>query len=162
MRRIREFDAGHSSPCHLLEKRNGELLKPHLGYARIPVRQGDGTFKMRPAYLHFYEQANGKLDAGYQPDHLCRNRACVRLDHLEAVPQRINIRRGLATKLTQEQVDQMRALRESGESNLKLAAMFGVSAGHCCNILKGNNWADGLSPAWQRTKARRAEARVVR
>jgi hypothetical protein len=33
-----------------------------------------------------YEQAFGPVPSGMQIDHLCRNRACYRPDHLEAVP----------------------------------------------------------------------------
>jgi transposase-like protein len=35
-----------------------------------------------------------EMPDGYTVDHLCRNRACVRPDHLEAVPHRINLLRG--------------------------------------------------------------------
>lgn len=31
---------------------------------------------------------------GQQIDHLCRNRLCIRPDHLEAVPQQVNLDRG--------------------------------------------------------------------
>ncbi len=34
------------------------------------------------------------IPGGLQIDHLCRNRLCVNPDHLEAVPQRINLARG--------------------------------------------------------------------
>ncbi|ACY35946.1 endonuclease [Clavibacter phage CMP1] len=41
-----------------------------------------------------YEAVNGKIPDGLQIDHLCRNRMCVRPDHLEAVTQQENIKRG--------------------------------------------------------------------
>jgi hypothetical protein len=40
-----------------------------------------------------YEQAFGPIPSGMQIDHLCRNRACYRPDHLEAISRHENIRR---------------------------------------------------------------------
>ena len=36
------------------------------------------------------------IPEGFDVDHLCRNRACIRPDHLEAVTRRENMRRGLS------------------------------------------------------------------
>jgi hypothetical protein len=40
-----------------------------------------------------YEQARGAIPPGLQLDHLCRNRACYQVDHLEAVTGPENDRR---------------------------------------------------------------------
>jgi len=61
-------------------------------------RSGYGSFYMgqRRAYAHraAYQLLVGPIPDGLQVDHLCRNRACVRPDHLEPVTQRENILRG--------------------------------------------------------------------
>ncbi len=46
------------------------------------------------AHRFSYELANGPIPEGLQIDHLCRNRGCVRPDHMEAVTPRVNYLRG--------------------------------------------------------------------
>ncbi len=48
----------------------------------------------RPAHRIAYELAGGTIPEGLALDHLCRNRLCVRPDHLEPVSYRENMLRG--------------------------------------------------------------------
>lgn len=52
--------------------------------------------RQRVAHRWLYEFFKGPVPTGLELDHLCRNRACVRVDHLEAVTRRENIRRGVS------------------------------------------------------------------
>jgi hypothetical protein len=58
------------------------------GYGRIAVRR-----RQRYAHRVAYEQMVGPIPEGMELDHLCRNRRCVRPDHLEPVTHLENIRR---------------------------------------------------------------------
>jgi hypothetical protein len=50
--------------------------------------------KLVPAHRWAWEHEHGPLPFGFEPDHLCRNRACVNPDHQEPVTKRDNILRG--------------------------------------------------------------------
>lgn len=63
--------------------------------ARYPTGYGMYMLKKRPRYAHriAYELAIGPIPPGLEIDHLCRNRSCVRPDHLEPVTKAENILR---------------------------------------------------------------------
>lgn len=56
------------------------------GYARIHFNG-----KPRNAHRMVYIAAYGEPPEGYQIDHICKNRACVNLEHLRAVTRWFNI-----------------------------------------------------------------------
>jgi hypothetical protein len=61
------------------------------GYGRIQV--GSKTIG---AHRVAWEQANGPIPPGMVVDHLCRNPACINVNHMEAVTPRVNILRGFS------------------------------------------------------------------
>lgn len=64
----------------------------HGGYGAI--RSGTTPRRWRPVHRVAYEQLVGPVPEGLVLDHLCRQRLCVRPDHLEPVTLRVNILRG--------------------------------------------------------------------
>ena len=61
------------------------------GYGRIYI----GAGKWRRAHRMVWLLAGRTIPDGMQLDHLCRNRACVNLDHLELVTSKQNTLRGV-------------------------------------------------------------------
>jgi hypothetical protein len=54
----------------------------------------DGRTQSHWAHRLSYELHIGAIPDGHVLDHLCRNTSCVNPDHLDPVPQRINVIRG--------------------------------------------------------------------
>jgi len=61
---------------------------------------GYGMFSMggRNVHAHIvsFTWARGEIPAGWERDHLCRVRHCVRPEHMEAVPHQVNVQRGVS------------------------------------------------------------------
>jgi hypothetical protein len=90
------------------------------------------------AHRLYYERHVGPIPDGRPLDHLCRVRACVNPAHLEPVTPAENTRRGLNTRLTQADVD---AIRASTEPWATLAGRYAVSYDHIKQIRGGRRWA---------------------
>jgi len=62
-------------------------------------KDGYGRFKINSRYVRAgrfaYQMAHGSIPDGAQLDHLCRNKPCVKPDHLEPVSNKVNQQRGL-------------------------------------------------------------------
>lgn len=85
-----EQDCGYATPCRIWQR----ATTSH-GYG---VERVDG--RLRGAHVIEWEKENGPVPKGMDLDHLCRQKPCVRPDHLEPVTRRENIRRGIKGVLT--------------------------------------------------------------
>lgn len=108
------------------------------GYAIMTI--GGDTVRVHKL---MWESRNGRVPDGLVLDHLCRNRACINPDHLEAVTPAENVRRGALTRLRIWEVRVIKRSLATGEVSLQdVADTFGISLSHAYGIAAGRRWAD--------------------
>jgi HNH endonuclease len=123
-------DRGYKTPCWIWQQATSSQ-----GYGMV-------TIKNKQFLMHrvMYEQVYGAIPEGLELDHLCRNRPCVRPDHLEAVTHAVNTRRGPQTKLTEEIAAEIRRRVAAGENRQALAAEVGIDYTIICDIVNDRIW----------------------
>lgn len=73
------------------------FVDPRTGYGQHGVGRNP-----KPAHTWGYERYIAPIPEGMEPDHLCRNRTCVRfLGHLEPVTRSENLRRAFAARFAE-------------------------------------------------------------
>lgn len=60
---------------------NWTAAKNQYGYGIFAITKKD----LHPSHRFAYQLAMGDIPAGMQVDHICRNRACLRIEHLRIV-----------------------------------------------------------------------------
>jgi len=105
-------------PTLICKTYDGYIHKNGYGMAWNPR-----TKKTDVAHRVAYEREVGPIPPGHSIDHLCSNKACIETTHLEAVPHHVNCWRGPGTKMT---VQQVLEIRSSTEPSRKLAPHYGV------------------------------------
>jgi HNH endonuclease len=126
--RITIEDRGHETPCHVWQ---GFCNDDGYGMVSVGGRRLSSTHRVA------YEREHGRVPDGLELDHLCRVRACCNPDHLEPVTHAENMRRGLTTKLTAAQVDEIRSAVGSQES---IGKRYGITQRQVSNIKLGKAW----------------------
>jgi len=84
-----------------------------------------------------WEENHGAIPAGYEIDHLCHNRACCNIEHLQCIPI-------VAHKVkhnTARYADRKQAAKEYWLSHVEitgtaLASLFNVSFGSACKWIR--------------------------
>ena len=106
------------------------------GYGMI-YREGK-TFK---AHRYLFEQSYGYIDKRLVLDHLCRNKACINLKHLEVVSIAENTRRGKSAKLNHQKVNEIKRLYGEGTNQLDIARAYKITQSQVSRVVNERRWA---------------------
>jgi hypothetical protein len=101
------------------------------GYGKIE-RGG----KQIGAHCFMWTKLRGPIPEGLDLHHTCENPRCVNPDHLEPLTRREHIHLGPVTKLTFEQVTEIRRLAPT-MTQRQVARLFGISQQHVSDIVTG-------------------------
>jgi len=114
----------------------------NTGYG-VACRPGVNRIEAHRAH---WEMKRGPIPSGMQIDHLCRNRKCVNLDHLEIVSPKDNVRRGRYYKLSQGKAAAIRALWATGYiTQSQLALAFEVDDSVISRTIRGEAWPEQVA-----------------
>lgn len=97
------------------------------------------TINKRTVMYHRYvwEQANGEIPEGFEIDHMCRNRACCNLEHLQCLEGSEHAIKSNVERSTR--VPLMKAYwLETGCTGTKLGEVFGINFSTACKHIR--NW----------------------
>lgn len=129
-----DYVVDEATGCWLWQR----AINARTGYAQVYV-PGDRTPRL--AHRVYYERYVGPIPHGMAVDHVrargCAHAHCVNPAHLEAVSQQENIHRSRVTKLTQADVDRIRA---SSRSNSQIAAEYGIDPSQVSRIRTRRRW----------------------
>lgn len=113
-----------------------QLARSYNGYGVMGIKN-----KNIYAHRYYYEKYKGKIPKHLEIDHLCRVRHCVNPKHLETVTTAENIRRGDSTKLTQNQVEEIKRLYANGKYfQREIAKKFSITRMHISRIVNNKRW----------------------
>lgn len=109
-------------------------------------KDGYGRFEMKGktyrAHRYFYEMENGIIPKGLVIDHLCRNRACINIEHMEVVTSKENTIRGRSAKINKELAQKVRHIYKTTKTKqVELARMFGIGQDEISRIVNYRRWA---------------------
>jgi hypothetical protein len=113
------------------------------GYPNFQRRKGLRKPKNFPIHRLVYKYTFGKIPVNRVIDHTCGNTSCMNPQHLEAVPQVINVRRGKCPIINLEIANKIRVLFKSGKyTHANLAKMFSIKREVAGKIVRNQIWKE--------------------
>ena len=113
----------------------GKGEKTRLGYIRAEIK-GKRILAHRLAYEAFY----GPIPKNLEIDHLCHNKSCVNVNHLEAVTHQVNSQRRKNAKLDLQKVQEIRNFLNLSLKYQEIADKYHVSKQMVFKIKHNKAW----------------------
>jgi hypothetical protein len=107
------------------------------------TKNGYGRIGSRLAHRVVYELLIGKIPAGLELDHLCRNRRCVNPSHLEPVTHRVNLLRGKTLANKESFQEHCIYGHPFSENNLQITS-DGRRICRTCNKRRNKEWREKM------------------
>lgn len=120
----------------------------------------DGYFRKRIGnrlvmyHIHIWEKHHGKLPDGFEVHHLCGNRACCNIEHLEALDGHYHTVQGNQERY-QERYQEAKTFWIATEcTGTELGNRFGVTFSTGCKWIR--QWKkEGVETSWKQRRGRR-------
>lgn len=104
------------------------------GYFRCrdPRYKGNGHAPLVMYHRYVWEQVHGAIPEGYEIDHLCHNRACCNVKHLQCIKGTEHTIKHNLTRYEERKEKAKKYWEMSLCSGTYLASLFGVSVSRAC------------------------------
>ena len=104
---------------------------------RYPNYKGKGRAPLVMYHRYVWEQENGAIPDGYETDHLCHNRACCNIQHLQCIKGEEHTRKHNKTRnLERKQKAKEYWLAHQKVTGVALASLFCVSFSIACRWIR--------------------------
>ena len=107
------------------------------GYFRYTIRKLKGRGARIMYHRYVWEQANGEIPEGYEVDHICRNRACCNLEHLQLLEGTEHTIKTNKERYSGRKEEAKKYWMQHNCTGTFLASMFNVSFSIGCKWIRG-------------------------
>lgn len=108
------------------------------GYFRYTIRnpKGKGRGKHMMYHRYIWEQNYGTIPKGYEVDHICKNRACCNIEHLQLLDRTEHLQKDNHLRYLKRKLEAKEYWKHNSITGTKLGEIFGVSFSVACRWIR--------------------------